>query len=238
MNGFRITVLALLVLAVGLMMYVIFVKLPDMQADHNIYEISQKSAQVAQQDAGHRERVSIYGEAAENSSLASAYSEAAEADRTAESSVHEAEARAVIEDAKRKADAAMAEQIKEEGAAPTTIGLVKSFNKDWVSIMFMPAVKDPITEGLVVAVRREGIVLCEATVDFIDEESGQVGATLKPQEFGKAQVNIDEEKMLPIPGDEVIYSPFSSAKDLRSQNSFLTPQPLSVPKNSTEPAPL
>ena len=93
-----------------------------------------------------------------------------------------------------------------------------------------------LVEGTIVAVRREGVVLCEATVDFRDEESGQVGATLKPQEFGKAQFNIEAEKLQPKPGDEVVYSPFASARELRADNSFLQPEPLTVPKyNSAAP---
>lgn len=229
MNGFRITLLALLILVVGLMFYVIFVTLPGMQADHNIYEITQKNSLVAQENEGHRDRVSAYGDGAEKQELASAYSAAAEEEKLAEKSVYEAEERAVIEEARRKAAAALAQEVKAADEAPDAIGLVTSFNRDWVSIMFRPAVKDPINEGLVVAVRRDGVVLCEATVDYKDEESGQIGATMKPQEFGKSQVNIDQEKMLPMPGDEVIYSPFVSTRDLKAVNSFLQPAPISVP---------
>ena len=38
MNAFRVTILSLLVIAVGLMFYVVFVTLPAMQADQNIYD--------------------------------------------------------------------------------------------------------------------------------------------------------------------------------------------------------
>lgn len=236
MNAFRVAILSLLVVVVGVMCYAVFVLLPGMQADHDIYEISQKNAQAAAQDAGHREKVSEYATDTRSDELATAYSEAENAERDAEKLVYEAEEKAVIEEAKRKAEAALAQQTKQESQEAKAIGLVTSFNKDWVSIMFKPAVQEPLNEGLVIAVRREGVILCEATVDFRDEESGQLGATLKPQEFGKAQVNIDEEKMLPIPGDEVIYSPFATAHDLRAEYSFLKPTPLSVPARVTEPA--
>lgn len=230
MNGFRITVLALLVLVVGVMFYAIFVFLPGMQADRNIYEISRNSAANAQREAGHREKVSEYGESAEKQELATAYSEAEAADDDARKSVYEAEERAVIEEAKRKAEAALEREVKEADEAGKAIGLVTSFNKEWVSIMFKPVVKDTLNEGTIIAVRREGVVLCEAVVDLHDDESGQLGATMKPQEFGKAQASIDEEKLLPRPGDEVIFSPFASAKDLRRDNSFLKPAPLTVPR--------
>ena len=238
MNAFRITILALLVLVVGGMFYAIFVLLPGMQADRDIYEITQKTAQDAARDAGHREKVSEYGENAENQGLAGAYSEADAADRSAEQSVFEAEERAVIEEAKRKEMAAQEQKVREERDAEKTIGLVTSFNKEWVSIMFKPAVTDVINEGVIVAVRREGVVICEATVDFKDEESGQLGATLKPQEFGKSQVNVDVEKLLPQVGDEIIYSPFASARELRAENPFVKPMPLSVPRQEEGVAPL
>ena len=236
MNGFRITILALLVLVVAGMFYAIFFFLPGMQADHNIYEISQKTAQNELRDAGHRQKVSEYGASAEDAELSTAYDEAEAAEQDARKSLYEAEERAVIEEAKRKAEAAMAREVKEDNEAGKAIGLVTSFNQEWVSIMFKPAVKDVLVEGTIVAVRREGVVLCEATVDFRDEESGQVGATLKPQEFGKAQFNIEAEKLQPKPGDEVVYSPFASARELRADNSFLQPEPLTVPKyNSAAP---
>jgi hypothetical protein len=115
---------------------------------------------------------------------------------------------------------------------------VTAFNKEWLSIMFKPAVTDVINEGVIIAVRREGIVICEATVDLKDDESGQLGATLKPQEFGKSQANVDVEKLLPQVGDEVIYSPFASARELRAENPFVKPAPLSVPRPEDGVAPL
>lgn len=237
MNAFRITILALLTIAVGVMIYVVCVMLPGMQADQKIYNISQQSAKNQLQAADHRERVSGYGESAEAGGLAGAVSESEEADRLAESSVHEAEERAVIEEARRKVENEQLRAMEAAAAGPKTdgaIGLVTAFNQEWLSILFKPAVKDVLNEGTVVAVRREGVVLCEATVDFLDEESGQVGATLRPQEFGKTQMEVKEDAWLPVVGDEVIYSPFASARDLRRENSFLTPEPLSVPSASEE----
>lgn len=239
MNAFRITILALLTIVVAVMIYVVCVMLPGMQADQKIYNISQQSAKNQLQAADHRERVSGYGETAEAGGLAGAVSESEEADRLAESSVHEAEERAVIEEARRKVEAEQRRAMEDAAAGPQTdgaIGLVTSFNQAWLSILFKPAVKDVLNEGVVVAVRRDGVVLCEATVDFHDEESGQVGATLRPQEFGKTQMEVDEDAWLPVVGDEVIYSPFASVRDLRRENTFLTPQPLSVPAVPAAPA--
>ena len=237
MNAFRVTILSLLVIAVGLMFYVVFVTLPAMQADQNIYNISRQAGQNQQQTADHRDRVSAYGDGAEATGLQQAVAEAEKVDREAEKSVYEAEEKAVLDEARRKAQAAQ-EQVPASPKTDGAIGLVTSFNKEWVSILFKPAVKDVLPEGLVIAVRREGLVLCEATVDFKDEESGQVGATLRPQEFGKGQVDVDENALLPRPGDEVVYSPFASARDLRRENTFLTPQPLTVPAPAEEPAPV
>lgn len=239
MNGFRITILALLAVTVGLMVYVVFVTLPGMQADRHIYDISRRSEQNDRQTAGHRERVGAYEEGTDDPELAGAYSDAAEADRQAEEEVYEAEEQAVIEEAKRKAAAARAAEEKAAADAQRTdgaIGLVTSFNKEWVSIMFKPAIDDVLNDGLVVAVRRQGVVLCEATIDYRDDESGQIGATLRPQEFGKTQVDVDSQTLLPSPGDEVIFSPFASARELRRDNTFLTPQPLSVPASEDSAA--
>ncbi len=233
MNGFRITILALLVLVVGLMFYVVFVTLPSQQADYNIYQISQQVAQNEREAASHRERVSAFGEAAEQSELSSAYAEAEAADREAVRNVSDAEEQAVLAEARRRAEAEAAAQTAAPAGSQTdgAIGLVTNFNSEWVSIRFKPAVESPLNEGLIVAVRRDGVVLCEAVVDWKDEESGEIGATLKPQEFGSTQVDVNEEAILPVPGDEVIYSPYASSRDLRRDDSFLHPQPATAPSN-------
>lgn len=239
MNGFRITILALLVLVVGLMFYVVFVTLPGQQADYNIYQISQQVAQNEREAASHRERVSEFGEAAEHNELSSAYAEAEAADREAVRNVSDAEEQAVLAEARRRAEAEAAAQAAAQTGSQTdgAIGLVTNFNREWVSIRFKPAVESPLNEGLIVAVRREGVVLCEAVVDWKDEESGEIGATLKPQEFGSTQVDVNEEAILPIPGDEVIYSPYASSRDLRRDDTFLNPQPATTASPATEAAP-
>jgi hypothetical protein len=42
-------------------------------------------------------------------------------------------------------------------------------------------------------------------------------------------VDVNEDAILPIPGDEVIYSPYASSRDLRRDDTFLNPQPTTTP---------
>ena len=112
MNGFRITILALLVLVVGLMFYVVFVTLPSRQADYNIYQISQQVAQNEREAASHRERISAFGEAAEQNELSSAYAEAEAADREAVRNVSDAEEQSVLAEARRRAEAEPSSEVK------------------------------------------------------------------------------------------------------------------------------
>jgi len=223
MNGFRITILVLLCLVVGLMAYVVFEVLPEREADYRMYNISQRNALYEKQDAAHQERVSRIGAEAENPEVAQARTDAAESDRRAEQALNEAEERAVIEEAKRREAAAVARQAQDEATALKALGRVASYNPEWNSIMIEPLSTEPINVGLVVAVRRGGRIVAEAQVDFIDE-SGQIGAVVKSGSFNKTQApGVSSEAFKPAVGDEVIVTPFPTTSELRGNGGFLPP---------------
>lgn len=223
MNGFRLTLLILLCLVVGLMAYVVFVVLPERESDYRMYNISQRNALYERQDAAHQEQVSRYGADVEDPDVATARHEAAESDRKAEIAVNEAEERLVIEEAKRKEAATLARQAQEEAKAPKALGRVASYNPEWNSILIEPLSAEPINEGLVVGIRRKGVIIAEAQVDYIDE-SGQIGAVLKAATFSKAKgEGIEADNFIPAVGDEVIVTPFATASELRGTGAYGLP---------------
>ena len=88
-----------------------------------------------------------------------------------------------------------------------------------------------------IAVRRNDYIVCEATVDGQDTESGQYTAALKQAEFGGAKDPEVEANRKPRVGDEVIVSPFPSSRDLRMDgyNPLLeNQQPSAEPKGIPE----
>ena len=144
----------------------------------------------------------------------------------------EAEESSVLADARRKQEESMAQQADEDVDDSKPIGLVTSYNQEWNSVLFKPVTQSPINIGLVVALRRDGNILCEAEVDNVDQESGQVSAQLKHSSFnadaqgGAVQDGILPEDKMPAVGDEVIITPFETTRDLREDNmNFGAPVP-------------
>lgn len=222
MNGFRVTILVLLCLAVGLMFYAVMVIVPGWQNQYSEYQASMKIAEYQQRNDHHRQRMEQFSPDAEAPEVATARAMAEESARKDEQALNEAEESSVIAAARRKEEAALARQAVEEAEAPQPLGLVAAFNPEWNSLMIRPVSDVPMATGFVVAVRREGGIVCEAVIDGRDEESGQYSATVKVAELGTVAPQ-PVEKRTPAVGDEIIETPFPSSRELRGGSDFLPP---------------
>ncbi|MBQ1204028.1 MAG: hypothetical protein IIX61_09580, partial [Loktanella sp.] len=153
---------------------------------------------------------------AETPEVAQARAAAEESARKGEQALTEAEESSVIAAAKRKEEAALAKQAEVEANAPKPLGLVAAFDQEWNILMIKPVSEMPLHPGFVVAVRRDGRIVCEAVIDALDSESGQYSATLKVADLGKVISAVSSEATLqPAVGDEIIESPFPSSAELR-----------------------
>lgn len=223
MNGFRVTILVLLCLAVGLMFYAVAVLLPARQDQYELYQTQQKIQEYQQRDEAHRARMAQLQPEVDAPEVANARQAVESAAKEQEMKLTEAEEQSVIASAKRKQQISAArKEVKaaaQDAAAVTALGTVAAFSKEWNSILFTLNGNQPVAEGLFVAVRRDGdYIVCEAVVDGRDEESGQVSATIKQAKFGGADLGIAQPE--PVPGDEVIVSPYLNAGDLKSFGDF------------------
>lgn len=218
MNGFRVTILVLFCLTVGLMFYAVTVVIPGRQEQYELYRTMQKSNEYRQRNAEHLARMEQLGPDVEAPEVSTARSEAEEGERKRQQEINEAEESSVLASARRKEEERTARAAAEEAAAPAALGRVASFNREWNSILFTPeGAKTPLNDGLVIAVRRGDYIVCEAVIDGRDEESGQVSATVKQAIFA-ANGNMPQETPTPAAGDEIIISPFLSGRDLRDDN--------------------
>lgn len=221
MNGFRITVLTLLCLSVGLMFYAVLVVIPSWQVDYSAYQSSLKFAEYEKKNDIHRQQMMAYDPSVEAPEVEQARLEQEAAARRDEASINEAEESNVVAAAKRKEEAARARasRQKEEADNPRSaiIGRVTSYDPEWNCVMMKPEVPELFQPGVVLAVRRDGLVVCEMVVDSRDAESGQVSATIKETDIQSAEGG--GQKQEPRPGDEVIISPFLSAQELFHESS-------------------
>lgn len=239
MNGFRVTILVLLCLAVGLMFYAVAVLLPARQDQYELYQTQQKIQEYQQRDEAHRARMAQLQPEVDAPEVANARQAVESAAREQEMKLTEAEEQSVIASAKRKQQISAARKeakaAAQDAAAVTALGTVAAFSKEWNSILFTLKGNQPVAEGLFVAVRRDGdYIVCEAVVDGRDEESGQVSATIKQAKFGGADLGIAQPE--PVPGDEVIVSPYLNAGDLKSFGGF-DAVPAGVPAAAPQGAP-
>lgn len=232
MNGFRVTILVLFCLTVGLMFYAVTVVLPAQQERYSIYQTSMKSREYEQRDDAHRARMEQLAPETEAPEVESARNAAEEGERQREQALNEAEESSVIASVKRKQEVRAAQEAaaaaRAEEDKPIVLGTVRGFDPEWNVVLFVAAADTPVAEGLEVAVQRGGKIICEAVVDGRDAESGQFSATLKQVDLGASMQQVE----LPTPGegDEVIISPFLSGKDLRMQDGNF-----GVPTASPEP---
>ncbi len=235
MNGFRIAILSLLVLVIGLLFYCVMVMIPNQQRSRELYDMGLTTmAQQAPAD----DATATEAPTDEDERLRKLREQQ---NKTDEESLAEEERRAVAyaeERRRRESEAAMANEL-EQDSAQTALGLVTGVAPAEGFLTFKPMADAVIDKGLIVAVRRgeSDYVICEAEVDYLHEESGEYIANIRTQDFS-ASASADEKdaaaKMIPTVGDQIIISPFASTQQLRSDNPFLNPDPPSVPAAEDE----
>ena len=233
MNGFRITILTLLCLTVGLMFYAVLFVVPSWQDQYNAYQSTLRIAEYEKKSDIHRQQMLAYDPSVESPEVQQARLDQEAAARRSEAALNEAEETNVLAAAKRREENARAESeaAARKSAASPVIGIVASYDPEWQCIMVRPSVPEAFLPGAVLAIRRDKRILCEATVDSRDAESGQVSATIKESDFTLPDEQVDSAKLTPAVGDEVMISPFPSANELRSGAS-----PAQLPPSSPAPA--
>lgn len=241
MNGFRVTILTLLCLSVGLMFYAVLFVIPGWQEQYNTYQSSLRISEYEKKNDIHRRQMEMFSPSYEAPEVAEARQEAEEAERRGEQSLNEAEESNILAAARRKEEAlareqARKEQEKDDISLSAVIGLVASYDQNFNFIMIRPAVQQAFIPGAELAVRRNGRIVCEAVVDATDAESGQISATVRIAQLPGSDT-IPEDERNPRAGDEVIPSPFVSADELRSQGLPPAPTGLSAPVSTAEPLP-
>lgn len=220
MNGFRVTILVLLSLTVGLMFYAFVVLLPARQGQYEMYQTQQKINEYEKRQQEHEARMAGMAADAETPEVAAARAAAEQEARKNEADLTAAEESSVIASVKRRQEIEQAAAAAEETASDnTTVGSVTAYLQDCAVILFNATGNTPVQEGLQIALQRGDYIVCEATVDGRDEESGQYTAALKQVSFGTAQDPAVEANRIPRAGDVVIVSPFLSGSELRA-NSY------------------
>ena len=238
MNGFRIAILSLLVLVVGLLFYCVAYVIPNQQRSRELYDMSLTTkAQQAPTD----EADTTAAPTEEDERLRKLREQQTQTD---EETLAEEERRAVAyaeEKRRRESEAAVAAELGQD-AAQAALGLVTGVAPAEGFLTFKPMGDAVIDKGLVVAVRRgeSDFVICEAEVDYLHEESGEYIANIRTQDFSASASSEEQDaadKMIPTVGDQIIISPFASTQELRADNPFLKPDPPSVPAPSTDEIP-
>lgn len=239
MNGFRVTILVLLCMTVGLMFYAVTVVIPGKQEQYELYKAGQKIDEYQQRNADHMARMEQLGPEVESPEMLTARTAAEEAQKAREQKLSEAEEAGVLAAARRKQEAEqakLAEQATKEanqlGQKQTfPLGHVASYDSEWNIVMITTQTNTPMEPGRQLAVRRGDLIICEIVVDALDEESQQVSATIKP---GKL-TNLSEEEQAPRAGDEVVESPFATGNDTPApSDSDIAPWDLPDSSDSNE----
>lgn len=226
MNAFRITLLVLLTLVIALMFYAIQVVVPGWQGQYDEYVATQRVNELQMRTEAHRARISQLAPEVDSPEVASARSADAEVIRSNEQTLNEAEEQSVIAAARREEEARQVSEPRPEPNAPQSLGEVAAYDAEWGVLLIRPLSDLPMNNGLVLAVRHDGVVVCEATVDGKDDESGQYSATVKAVSTGAI-------KVAPQVGDEVIASPFLSAGELRNESGMYAPAAAPTPLPSS-----
>ena len=218
MTAFRATILILLVLTVGLMFYAFAVLLPARQEQYLMYQQQQKINEYQLRQQEHDARMARLDADADTPEMAAARAAAEAEARKNEAELTAAEENSVIASVKRRQEAEAAEETpQEDTAAPAELGTVTAYLDDCAVLLFKASASTPVNEGLDIAVRREDYIVCEATVDGRDEESGQYTAAIKQTVFSGAKDAEAEANRQPRPGDQIIVSPFLSSRELRME---------------------
>ena len=233
MNAFRVTLLVLFCLTVGLLFYAVTVLIPARQEQYELYRTNLKINEYQQRNSEHAARMAQLNPEVEAPEVSTARSEAEEAENRRRQELTEAEESSVLASAKRKEERQTGEHHTEV-TTPAALGHVASYNSEWNSILFTPETDAPLNDGMVIAVRRGDYVVCEAVVDGRDEESGQVSATIKQAVFaasGSAPANLPTPQV----GDEVIPTPFLSGSELRREQSGFGAVPAAAEEGGSAP---
>ena len=218
MTAFRATILILLVLTVGLMFYAFAVLLPARQEQYLMYQQQQKINEYQLRQQEHDARMARLDADADTPEMAAARAAAEAEARKNEAELTAAEENSVIASVKRRQEAEAAEETpQEDTAAPAELGTVTAYLDDCAVLLFKASASTPVNEGLDIAVRREDYIVCEATVDGRDEESGQYTAAIKQTVFSGAKDAEAEANRQPRPGDQISVSPFLSSRELRME---------------------
>lgn len=229
MNAFRVTILALLVLTVGLMFYAFVVLIPARQQQYDMYHTQLKINEYEKRQMEHEARMARLETDVDTPEMAAARAAAEAEDKKSEDEVTAAEENSVIASAKRRQEmeeTAAADDGDDSQAA--VLGSVTAYLEEHAVVLFKAAGHTPVKEGLLIALRREDYIVCEAMVDGVDEESGQYTAAVKQVKFGGVEDPAAEANRKPRPGDEVIVSPFMSGRDLRLEAG-------DIPEMNTQP---
>ena len=233
MNGFRATILVLLVFTVGLMFYAFTVLLPARENQYQMYQTQLKINEYEKRQMEHDARMARLGADADSPEVAAARAAAEAEARKNEADLNTAEESSVIASAKRRQEIEEAATAAEDAAKSSPLGAVTAYLDDCAVLLFKAEGSMPVNEGLLIAVRRDDYIVCEATVDGRDEESGQFTAAVKQVNFGGVKDPVAEENRIPRPGDVVIVSPFLSSRDLRLE-SYTPP---TTPAEEPQPVP-
>ncbi len=209
MNGFRISVLVLLALALGLMFYVVMVAIPEEKANYAEYQEALRDTDYQRRDAEHRARLAqIHPDAAESEADLARQ----EAERNAKAREEEKlrrEEELVLEAGRKAEEKTQVNEQRSDATKP--VALVAVYDHENNLMMLKPVTQDgTLAVGQVLAIRRNGGILCELAVEARDDESGQYSAYVKHAEFTKT----GDPDLQPRQGDEVIVSPLPQVSDL------------------------
>ena len=128
-----------------------------------------------------------------------------------------AEENSVIASAKRRQEMENTSADDDDTSQAAAIGTVTAYLEEHAVVLFKGHGTTPVNDGLLIALRRDDYIVCEAMVDGADEVSGQYTAAIKQVKFGGVEDPAAEANRKPRPGDEVIVSPFMSSRDLRME---------------------
>lgn len=218
MNGFRVTLLVLLTLTIGLMYYAIIDLIPAKQQEFEMYKAGLKLDEYQQRNQEHLARMEQLGPDVESPEVLTARTAAEEAQKQREQAINDAEETSVLAAARRKQETENAKTVADAKAAAADsasfpMGHVASYDAEWNILMFTVQTNKPLEPGKLIAVRKKGTnyTVCEAIVDSLDEQSGQISATLKPNPNPAKDEN--GQDIVPGEGDEIIESPFATGND-------------------------
>jgi hypothetical protein len=237
MNAFRVTILALLVLTVGLMFYVFVAVIPARQSQYEMYHTQLKINEYEKRQMEHESRMARLETDVDTPEMAAARAAAEAEEKKSEEAVTAAEENSVLASAKRRQEMEETSADEDDVTQVAVLGSVTAYLEEHAVVLFKATGGSPVKEGLLIALRRDDYIVCEAMVDGVDEESGQYTAAVKQVKFGGVEDPTAEANRKPRTGDEVIVSPFMSGRDLRLESgniSDLKPEPAETPQPMPE----